>query len=380
MARYLDSGSDDPTKCLGYWFNQNVVAGITGFHAQFGYYTYRALFPFGSHLHAAASAGHPVHLVLGSNKGSLKEQDLSWTFDLIRNATDASLKVMAFGNAEFHPKTVCVRRADGSLAAVVGSSNLTESGLGRNVEAMVSLDSNDDGQGLFQEIVDSTLRWQAGMPGVYPVISDADIDNLKAAKLINVPQPTSTRPGRDRGAVPGIQNPGTRVPIWVPADRPATPPPAPAAAPLPPLPAARLPLLWQKRLVASDCQRQRGHGTGGIRLVQARFVGVDGSVIDQTTYFRELFDGFNWYMTRRDPYVEDADILFRVIAKGTDFGVRLLTVSHKPTGEAGESNYTTILRWTGITTEVRNLDLRGLTLSLYGPAPGTIEPYLLEVE
>jgi len=34
---------------------------------------------------------------------------------------------------------------------------------------MLSLDSNDHGQGLFQEIVDSTLRWQAGMPGVYPV-------------------------------------------------------------------------------------------------------------------------------------------------------------------------------------------------------------------
>lgn len=379
MARYIDSGSDDPTQCLGAWFANNVVTGIRGFHAQFGYYGYKALYPFGNVLRVSATAGNPVHLVLGSNKGSLKERDLRWTFDLIRGAADASLAVMVFGNAEFHPKTVCVHRADGSYGAVVGSSNLTIPGLGRNVEAGISIDSNEDGQALFHEMIAAIRHWQAGTQGVYVVTSDADIDELKSAKLIDVPQPPVTRPGRAHGAAPGRLNPGTRRPLWLPPTRPPAALPSAIVPPLPLLPAARLQVFWQKRLAASDCERQRGHGTGGVRLTQARFVGTDGTVIDQTTYFRELFDGFDWYQTRVDPYVEDADVPFQVIARGTDFGVRNLTVSHKPTGEAGQGNYTTILKWTGITTEIRDLDLRGLTLTLYGPAAGTSEPYLIEV-
>ena len=393
MAEYLDSGSSDPTQCLGYWFDQNVVAGITGFHVQFGYYSYKALYPFGEILKATATAGNPVHLVLGSNKGTLREVDLRWICDLIDGAADASLSVVSFGNAEFHPKTVCLQRADGTLAGIVGSSNLTKAGLGRNVEAMISIDSATDGQVVCQQIIDAVRRWGGGGDGVYPITSSRDIDDLKAAKLINVPQPPVTRPGRARGAVPNVKNPGTRSSLWLPPTRPPTPtaPPPPVIPPQPtgttptqPQPAATIPadhgpVLWEKTLAASDCERQPGHGTGGVRLTQARFQGPDGSVIDQTTYFHELFDQFDWSTTKVEPYTEDADIPIHLVVKGIDFRVRNMTVSHKPTGEAGQGNYTTILKWSGIVAEIRALDLRGLTLTLYGPAPATTEPYFIEV-
>jgi hypothetical protein len=35
----------------------------------------------------------------------------------------------------------------------------------------------------------------------------------------------------------------------------------------------------------------------------------------------------------------------RIIIRGRDYGVRNFEVSHKPSGEAGQANYTTILRW-----------------------------------
>jgi hypothetical protein len=258
MAEYLDSGSNNPTKCLGYWFNQNVIDGIVGFYAQFGYYSYNALYPFGNTLRNVATAGNPVHIVLGSNKGTLKEYDLRWTFGLIDGATDASLTVMSFSNAEFHPKTVCVQRADGTFAAVVGSANLTQAGLGRNVEAVVSFDSATDGQAICNEIINAIRNWPAGGDGVYPISSGNDIDDLKTAKLIDVPQPRMARPGRTRGTTLNVEYPGTRVPLWrpvpsPPASQPPTPPvippqgmPTPAVQPPALLPTNRGPILWQK--------------------------------------------------------------------------------------------------------------------------------------
>jgi hypothetical protein len=407
MARYMDSGSDDPTQCLGYWFNQNVVAGIKGFHAQFGYYGYRALYPFGDILKDTAAAGNPVHIVVGSNKGTLRERDLRWTFDLIDGAADASLAVVVFGNAEFHPKSVCVRRADETYAAVVGSGNLTEYAFGRNAEAMITLDSTDDGDGLFQQIINGVKYWQAGIGGVYPVTNSVSIDNLRDANLINVAQPPVTRPARVKGTAPGIKNPSTRKTSWLPASRPPSPaqpappviPAAPAPAPAGPaagpaapapivvanavpaavLPANHGPILWQKELEASDCNRQPGHMTGGLRLAQAGFIGADGNVIDQTTYFRELFDGFNWIQTRQTPYAEDAEVAFRLIARGVDFGVVRLHVSHKPSGEAHQGNYTTSLKWKPFNAQIKALNLTGLTATLYGPAPATAEPYFIEI-
>ena len=35
----------------------------------------------------------------------------------------------------------------------------------------------------------------------------------------------------------------------------------------------------------------------------------------------------------------------RIIIRGTDYGIHNFELSHKPSGEAGQGNYTTILRW-----------------------------------
>jgi hypothetical protein len=363
-----------------------LTEGITGFYAQFGYYSYKALFPFGPFICDAANAGHPVHIVLGSNKGSLNEVDLRWTFDLIKDASNASLSVVVFGNAEFHPKVACIRAEDGNSSAVVGSANLTLSGLGRNVEAFVALESSVDGDDIFQQITNSICSWNQGGDGVFQVSDLQDIEDLKTAKLINVPRPPTARPGRASGSVPDVRNPGTRKSLWSPSSKPAQP-----TDPEPPvissdlntnqvaLPPDHGAILWRKALAASDCESQSGHGTGGIRLTQAGFSGIDGEIIDQTTYFRELFDDFDWHQTRVSPYVENAIVPFRLVARGVDFGIRQMEITHKPTGEAGQGNYTTLLKWSGITAEIKALSLTGYTFTLYGPAPISREPFFIEI-
>ncbi len=142
--------------------------------------------------------------------------------------------------------------------------------------------------------------------------------------------------------------------------------------------AARGPILWRKKLAASDCERQPGHGTGGVRLTQAKFE-VSGQKIDQATYFRALFSTFQWDKTREKPFVEEARVPFHITIKGRDLGLHVLGISHKPSGQASQGNYTTILKWTGIAKEVRELKLTGSEFILNGPATGTREPFFIEI-
>lgn len=138
-------------------------------------------------------------------------------------------------------------------------------------------------------------------------------------------------------------------------------------------------LLWRKVLKASDVQQQRGNPTGGLRLTQAKFE-VNGRTIDQTTYFRHtLFGMFSWILKRATPRVEATTIPFDVTIPGKSYGVYTLEISDKPSGEAGQGNYTSILHWGPLAQIVRKLPLKDRTVTFYGPPPGTSAPYFLEI-
>ncbi len=138
-------------------------------------------------------------------------------------------------------------------------------------------------------------------------------------------------------------------------------------------------LVWQKVLPASDVQRQPGNPTGGVRLTQARWYD-EGKRIDWTTYFRnKVFAGLEWRQTRARPFVEEAVVRFDVTVLGKRLGIHELAVSHKPSGEAGQANYTTILQWTGLSQTIKDADLTGRTLRLYAPPAGAKEPFFIEI-
>lgn len=140
-------------------------------------------------------------------------------------------------------------------------------------------------------------------------------------------------------------------------------------------------LLWEKKnLPPSDVQRQAGNVTGGIRLTQARFE-VNGQRINQTTYFRhDVFGHLNWSVGTYPPKKrEAAQLLFWVNLLGQDYGIQPLIVSHKPSGEAGQKNYTTLLHWGTLAATVQSLNLVGGTFRLYAPADGEAEPFFIEI-
>jgi hypothetical protein len=154
----------------------------------------------------------------------------------------------------------------------------------------------------------------------------------------------------------------------------------PVRAPAP-RPADRI-LVWQKVLPRTDALQvpEGTHHVGGVRLTQARFESPPGHLIDQTTYFRNLFAEFHWEQEPgryRDQ--EHALVPMRVFIRGHDFGILNFELSHKPSGEAGQANYTTILRWgRDFNPTIERENVTGLILSLY-ETPNADAPFLLDL-
>ena len=154
--------------------------------------------------------------------------------------------------------------------------------------------------------------------------------------------------------------------------------PAPAASAPPVVALNKGPLLWKKRLSKTDAQRQIGHPTGDLRLTQAKFKKGD-EIIDQTTYFRN--DAFVTGSWSTNGASEVAEFDFDVVLLGQSFGIQQLTITHKPSGEAGQGNYTSGVRWgnTLLETLREQIDISGKLFELYGPPIGAKSPYFIVV-
>lgn len=130
------------------------------------------------------------------------------------------------------------------------------------------------------------------------------------------------------------------------------------------------PLIWSKTLSLTDAQRQRGNPTGDLRLVQAEK--DNPRHIDQTTHFRNnVFGELKWSAENNS---ETAEADFDVTICGQTYGVRTLTLSHKPSGEANQGNYTTNIRWGSLQALghiLQDIDVSGRMFHLYAPIAGT---------
>ncbi len=245
MAKYIDSGSGQADQDVGHWLDANIVAGIQEFRCQFGYFRYSAIEPFADVIRDLADAGGQVHFVLGSNFGSLVAADAQRVLRVAAGA-HASLSIVGFADAEFHPKTVHIVRADDSVTAVVGSSNLTGRGLGQNVEAGVVFDSRTaDTADQLERIRDAIDRWRElrcnaaehpqAAQAVFPITSDDDLRELAKRGIINLPQPRRPRPGGAGGVGGGGNQLPRRPPTWRP-NRRGWRPEIPDLIPVPPNP------------------------------------------------------------------------------------------------------------------------------------------------
>lgn len=128
-------------------------------------------------------------------------------------------------------------------------------------------------------------------------------------------------------------------------------------------------LVWRKTLPRTDALdvKPGSHHVGGVRLTQAAFENPAGQRIDKTTYFRTLFNDYDWEPEPGGHRNQERTFVpMRVFIRGVDYGVRNFEISHKPSGEAGQANYTTILRWgRDFNSTIGQHGLTGAVLSLY---------------
>lgn len=312
---------------------------------------------------AAVSGARPtlatIRLIVGVDQKGTSREALAELLKLAHLGGQAYVFYQS-GRAIFHPKFYLFEGATQALL-VVGSANLTGGGLFQNTEAGLSvafdLGNRSDQHWLstFKTQLDSLYLPIEG-PNLVAlseeVIQDLvnrDVVPSEAARRQLYAQaqpqkvvgPASARfPKRPVAAVPASFKRGKsgRQPVSNTQTAAGQTPPD-----------ATQELLWEKRnLPASDVQAPqpgKTNPTGGLRLAQAQFK-VQGVIIDQTTYFRNVvFAGAAWQPNPADPPKEFATVLFRIEIAGVAMGVYPLVVRHNPTGEAGQGNYTTLLSW-----------------------------------
>jgi hypothetical protein len=318
----------------------------------------------------------------------------------------------ANARATFHPK-MYLFESESSATLFIGSSNLTDGGLYTNYEAVTRYDFGfPDDNDEFQRLLLPLLEFLEPR-GPTTQILNAQLISVLVARG-ELPSETDVRQARRKAAA-------ARRPMS--ENIPSSPFP-PVPTPLPPLlpkslreeepkqeatpivtvaeeveqkvftdqhlaawpdraTSAKGNLVWRKPLPATDALdvKPGSHPVGGVRLTQARFEDAQGQRIDQTTYFRRLFADYDWEPEGgRHKDQEHTFIAMRIIIRGKDYGIRNFEVSHKPSGESGQDNYTTILRWgSEFTPIVLQENLTGTVLSLFE----TNEPdadFLIEIE
>jgi hypothetical protein len=335
-----------------------------------------------------------VGIDLGGTSRDVLEELLRW-----------NCEVFVFHNpiprATFHPKIYLFESAAGTTL-IVGSNNLTDGGFYTNYEAAVRHDFELPADAEeFRRIADPLLTFLEPAGGTVQGLTQELIDTMAARGQLPTEAEAKARRreqhGRRRAAAGEIPaNPFEAVNVVLPPLLPQAAraeerrvrqavPPAPVVPPAPQIPAEiqRGALVWRKPLSASDAlqiQNPRTNTVAEVRFAQAGFENPPGEVIDNTRYFRNLFRDFEWELTGgRHADQEYTFVPFRIIIRGRDYGIRNFKISHKPTGEAGQGNITTTLKWgADFTPIVRQEDLTDAVFSLY-EAPDTDAPFLIEI-
>jgi hypothetical protein len=332
-----------------------------------------------------------VGVDLGGTSRDVLEELLRW-----------NCEVFIFHNpiprATFHPKIYLFESAI-ETTLIVGSNNLTDGGFYTNYEAAVRHDFELPADAAeFRRIADPLLPFIEPSGVTVQRLTVELINTLVARGLLTTEAQArenrrnqAERQQRPPDQVPAnpfqavaVPNPPL-LPQTVRAQEPVVAQIPPAVPPAEQVLAARPEgglLVWNKRLPRTDALQvnEGSHHVGGVRLTQAEFENPPGQRIDQTTYFRNLFREFQWEAEAgRQRNQEHTFVPMRIFIRGRDYGIRNFEISHKPSGEAGQANYTTILRWgREFTPTILQENVTGTLLSLY-ETPDADAPFLIEL-
>lgn len=339
--------------------------------------------------------GARLKLIVGIDLGGTSREVIE---ELLKWDCEAFIFHNAIPRSTFHPKIYLFESRD-AATVFIGSNNLTEGGFYTNYEAALrcrfKFPEEADEYACFMEPLRVFLEPQSTAAlkldaELFQTLVERGTLLTEADARQHSGQTGESSSRNDAGAPP---NPFPSIPVPLPPSLPQRAKPGeaivfPSTKPQGggPATAARIPkaqksLVWRKSLSASDAVSPQvgSNSVGGVRLTQARFE-VNGRRIDQTTYFRNLFKRSHWKPEAGGRGgQEHAIVPIHLFIKGNDFGIRDFEISHKPSGEAGQGNYTTILRWgRELSPTIREQSLTGATFSLY-EVPDGEAGFLIEI-
>lgn len=365
----------------------------TTFHSFTGIFAFASeagVFGLSSHIINAKQNFQPpkkITLIVGIDQHGTSKEAL----EELKNLNVSSYIFYQSEFPIFHPK-IYLFESNHEVKLIIGSSNLTGTGLFVNVEGslLIEFDYDDEeGQALLMQLKTyyKTL-FDLTDPNLFQ-ISDVIISdfvakgivpdestrrrsfNIKSEELhqlqsnnINIPErrsariPTSFPRKRSTSIVvitPIIDTPNLTI---ISSENTLG------------NPNQQRVLVWQKRsLSQSDAQRvpEGTKITGNLKLSQARFK-LNDLYIDQKTYFRnELFQNLAWVQTKpNNSSYEEAFCTFNISISGNPIGILNLKLSHDSFRVSSQGNTPTWLHWgNALTPILRQNNITGKTLNLY---------------
>ncbi|PWK16980.1 phospholipase D-like domain-containing protein [Xanthomarina spongicola] len=352
----------------------NSFTGFSAFASEAGIYG------LSGHINSAKKNFKNLTIIVGIDQGGTSKEALEEILSL-------NIESYIFYQKEkpiFHPKFYLFEGTN-DVKIILGSSNLTGTGLFTNIESSLLVEFNQtdkDGLALLSELktyYKSLLNYTD--PNIFKidnkVINNFFLDGIvpdEATRKRNYSKGTSTSTGKKvnkskvpKRSVPKV--PSSIFPSKSKKSKPTTAVPVAATVPVTTAITSKN-LVWKKlKLSNSDAQDVPAGTaiTGNLKLAQARFK-LGTTVIDQKTYFRnQVFNKLKWVKTKaHSATYEETFGVFDISISGKPIGKFTLKLSHDISRVAGQGNTPTWLHWgpTVIPILQKN-SLSGKTLNLY---------------
>ena len=354
--------------------NFNSFTGFSAFASEAGIYG------LSGHINSAKKHFKKLTIIVGIDQGGTSKEALEEILSL-------NIKSYIFYQKEnpiFHPKFYLFEGTN-EVKLILGSSNLTRTGLFTNIESSLLVEFNKtdkDGLALLSEInTYYKLLLNTKDPNIFEidnkVINDFFLDGIvpdEATRKRNYSKGTSSSTGKKSKKSKVPKRSVSKVPssIFPSKGRKSKPVTVVPIAPTVPVTTAITSenLVWKKlKLSNSDAQDVPAGTaiTGNLKLAQARFK-LGTTVIDQKTYFRnQVFNKLTWVKTKpHSATYEETFGVFDISISGKTIGKFKLKLSHDSSRVAGQGNTPTWLHWGRTVIPVlQKSSLSGKTLNLY---------------
>jgi HKD family nuclease len=366
------------------YLNENKFNSFTGFSA---FASEAGIYGLSGHINSAKKNFKKLTIIVGIDQGGTSKEAL----EEILNLNIDSYIFYQQENPIFHPKFYLFEGTN-EFKIILGSSNLTGTGLFTNIESSLLIEFNQtdkDGLTLLSELTTyykNILNFSD--PNIFQIdnklINDFVIKGIvpdEATRKRNYSKGTYTTTGNKSSKlkIPKRNVPKIPLNIFPTKNKKSKP-----KVTIPAIPVSNSTtvknLVWKKiKLSNSDAQDVPSGTaiTGNLKLAQARFK-LGTTVIDQKTYFRnQVFNNLNWVKTKpHSNTYEEAFGVFDISISGKLIGKFTLKLSHDSVRIAGQGNTPTWLHWGhSVIPILQKNNLSGKTLNLYN----TNQDFLIEI-